>query len=251
MKNFEQFLNQKLQNVKENKLVSDYLSGNISDSEFRTKFNKEISLNEGVLSDVKGKVLDWFLGIIKSIVNSNVANIVKNGGRKVFNVLRGAYNYIKGFKEKHPIIFKCVVIFLIILLIFIATAASAYSQEPEASKLVINTAIGFIDSIHSDPTNIKYTDFDLMEAKAYLIQLREGELAKSTFHYSETAIKLANTAIDLMKNSIAEYKITHSDSLAVSLVNWFETGSRMIILRLEEIGTAGRLSTNITLGMTP
>jgi hypothetical protein len=248
---FNNFLDiAKSDKVKENKTVFNYLNNKLSFEDFEKEFESQtILLNEG-LNDWYKKVLDWALGIFKSIINSPEAYYLKEGGKKVFNVLKKVFDFIKKFKEKHPVIFKCIVIFLIIIMLLVVTAATTYAAttgDPEYSKLVINTAIGFIDSIHNDPTNIKFTDFDLMEAKAYLITLRDGGDA-TKYAFSETAIKLSKTALEIMNNSITEYKVTHNDNLAVSLVQWFETGSKMIILKLEQFGTAGGMHKAIEIG---
>jgi type II secretory pathway pseudopilin PulG len=166
---------------------------------------------------------------------------IKNSVKKIFNVVNNVLDYIKKIEDKHPLIVKCVVIMLVVVVISIATAAAAYAAktgDTQASTNAINMAIGFLDNI-----NLKdYSSFDIIEAKAYLIKMREGNIGD--FPFSEESQKIANSALKVIKTTIEEYKNTHDTTTANALYTWFETGSKMIITNLTQYAN----TTRITLG---
>ena len=244
IKNFRDYISNS--NIKENVIVSNYLNDKISDKEFEQLFNAEMmQLNEGVgdwLQWLKDKVLNWTIGIYKSILDSPEVYYLKKGGEKLINILEKVFNFIKKFEQKHPLIFKCIVIFMIIVIIIVATSASAYAAktgDTESSSNVINMSIGMLDKM--DLKN--YSDFDMMEAKALLIKMRDN--TDTNFVFSDTAKKIAESALKVIKQSIEEYKITHDDTTARALFDWLQNGSKMVITNLSNFGN----TTNISLGI--
>ena len=210
--NFSDFING-FETIQENKAVLDYLNGRITEIELDIEFSIQ-NINEGLgdwLKEIKDKVLNWSIGIFKSIINKIIDStefyILKEGGKKVFDVLKKILNTIKKFQEKHPLLFKIIVMFIVIVVIMIATASTAYAQstgnaDPAVTKNILNMAIGMLND-----TKVSggHSSFDVTEAMAYLIKLRDGDMEKTKFIFSKESQQIAQAAITTVEQSMEQY----------------------------------------------
>lgn len=248
---YEDFIKQiESDKISENVLVLDYLNNNISKKEFDIRFNEQ--LNEGIIDTLskgvkwlKSNVLDWSLSIFKSIIKS--LKSITDGGKKIFGLFNTIINSVKNLQEKYPVIFKSIIIFCVVMVIIVATAGSTYAAttgDIETSTAIINSAIGFIDALNASEFTSNVSEFNFIEAKAYLLDLRDNS-GESTYNFSEKSIKVAENSIQIIKDAVAEYKETGKETTAILLLDWLEQGKNMVLTLLEEIKTVSGSSYNI------
>ena len=246
----------------EHKLTLQFVNEKTSEKQFLYSLNEEFNnefnsiLTENVFS--KGidaikvfveKILKWVFGIFKTIVNK-IATI----GTKAFSILKGIYNVIAKFQQKHPVLFKIIVIFIIVLILLVATASVAQANvagsNPEQTNFIINSAIGLIDSLDA----AKHSTYDIMEAKAYLLSLRDK--MEGTYEFSKNAKVMGDSAIKIINGNIEEYRTANDERkniLAEILTNYGEVGKNMILISIEKIkgisGTGFSDMSNIKIGL--
>jgi hypothetical protein len=103
-----------------------YVNGTIEENEYFHFLNKEV-VNEGIVSDVFDSINIKISLMLYSLV-VEIGNNVKKYMSKIFSVVMWVMNKIQAFKEKHPVIFKIIII-ICITLILLCISSVAHAQE--------------------------------------------------------------------------------------------------------------------------
>jgi hypothetical protein len=168
----------KTQNLNENQL-----------NEIKDINNDIMLLEEGIKDLIKkGKEVteEFLVSKIDPIVSKIIAAI-KKGGSFVVNLIKKLFGIVERFREKHPILFKIVILLILMVLtmIFSSAAHAADPADLNYSTDALNTMVGLLDKIPSD-VDIA----DKMEAKVYLKDLLDGNLSGT---YGEGARNIASS----------------------------------------------------------
>jgi hypothetical protein len=207
------------------KTTDDFIEGRISESEFFRYVNVDI-LNESVIeigSYLREKVLDvLYTFIIKA---SKIGFKIIESFKKFFNVI---FEKFSKWKEKHPVLYKIIIITIITVLLLIISASSAYAQKTGDPTPVnhINVAIGWLEMIKGK------TNLDVLEvnkAIAHLIDLRDGNIEITQLN--QEAIDIANSAIDTSSKMISDAKVNldkGDEGMAKMCLNLMEKGAQYV-----------------------
>ena len=87
-----------------------------------------------------------------------------------------------------------------------------------------------------------HSSFEVTEAMAYLIKLRDGDMEKTKFIFSKESQQIAQAAITTVEQSMEQYKTTTSGTdksmYAETLMNYFNVGKDFIITKMQQgVGT--------------
>ena len=142
-----------------NKVTLDFIDNKITESEFITYLNSEI-LNEGIIDSIK----DFFGGFKQKVVDIFWSFLVKayEIGFTIFDkvniFIKWLFGKINSFADKHPKLWKIMIITAVILIILIVTASSAKAQSTgqPIPLAKINMAIGWLDNVKSSGTYVSY-----------------------------------------------------------------------------------------------
>lgn len=200
----------------------DFINGRISESEFKDYINTEV-LNESVMSYVKEKIINVLYSFL--VKASEIGFSILNKFKSFFSWFIGI---ISKWKEKHPTLYKVIIITVIIIILLMVSASSAYAQSkgqpiPESE---INVAIGWLDLIKGK------TDLDVLDvnkAIAHLIDLRDGNVEIDGL--GEKALKIAESALETSNKMIGDAKSDldkGDESTAKMCLNLMERGSEYI-----------------------
>ena len=200
----------------------DFINGRISESEFKDYINTDI-LNESVMSYVKDKIINVLYSFL--VKASEIGFSILNKFKSFFSWFIGI---ISKWKEKHPTLYKVIIITVIIIILLMVSASSAYAQSkgqpiPESE---INVAIGWLDLIKGK------TDLDVLEvnkAIAHLIDLRDGNIEIDGL--GEKALQIAESALETSNKMIVDAKSDldkGDESTAKMCLNLMERGSEYI-----------------------
>jgi hypothetical protein len=200
----------------------DFINGRISESEFKDYINTDI-LNESVMSYVKEKIINVLYSFL--VKASEIGFSILNKFKSFFSWFIGI---ISKWKEKHPTLYKVIIITVIIIILLMVSASSAYAQSkgqpiPESE---INVAIGWLDLIKGK------TDLDVLEvnkAIAHLIDLRDGNIEIDGL--GEKALQIAESALETSNKMIVDAKSDldkGDESTAKMCLNLMERGSEYI-----------------------
>lgn len=211
---------------KKDVLIEQFLSKQITQEELTNLMVRELtSLNEG-FGDVLKKITDWFIEKFESLYDS-----ILTIGVKGYLIIQSLFKAIGRFTKKYPTLSKVIGIFLVILVVLIATGVSVKAAvvggEPPAS--VIEAAIGIIQSAKSS-TNID--PIVLSEAQTYLLAIKTKELTEVS-QYSSEAMNFANHAIEQVRDIVK----TGDESEKMFLLKMQEIGSKLVSSSVEEIRT--------------
>ena len=210
-----------------NKVTLDFIDNKISESDFITYLDNEI-LNEGIIDSIK----DFFSGFKQKVVDIFWSFVVKAYEigfaiwDKLNTFIKWLFNKINSFADKHPTLWRVMIITIIILILLIVTASSAKAQttgEPiPLGKL--NMAIGWLDSTRAgkDPMLVN-------KAIAHLVDLRDGHMDIQGL--GDGAIKMADAALNSANKIMTDAK-TSTDS------SFFKFCNELIQKGSEYVGAA-------------
>jgi hypothetical protein len=207
------------------KTTEDFINGKISESEYINYVNLEI-VNESILgigSYLKEQILNvLYTFLVKSTqIGFKVLEYLK----KFFNTI---FDKFSKWKEKHPTLYKVILITIIIIILLIVSSSSAYAQKTgnPVPENQINVAIGWLEMIKGK------TDLDVLEvnkAIAHLVDLRDGNIEITQLNQS--AIDVANSAIETSSSMIktaGEDLDKGDEGLAKMCLDLMERGSQYI-----------------------
>jgi hypothetical protein len=156
--------------------------------------NNDITLLEESIGDLlkKGKeVTEEFLAKRIAPIISKITSALKRGGDFIINLIKRLFNVVERFRQKHPFLFKIVVLLILMVLTAIFSAA-AQAQDPATlnySANALDTMVGLLDKVD--------VSMDTMEAQMYLKDLKDGSLSGN---YSEGARKVASVVEEMYQN---------------------------------------------------
>ena len=127
-------------------VLEGFLSGDISEEEYFTYFDKE--LNEGLVDDFIGKMV----GTVKNTLLGFLEKAIKTGGSivdKVIGFMKKIKDKVLSFRDKHPLLFKIIMIVMMTLLILIISCVIAHAATTgnPIDENIRNLAIGFLDDM--------------------------------------------------------------------------------------------------------
>lgn len=192
-----------------NKVTLDFIDNKISESDFITYLDNEI-LNEGIIDSIK----DFFSGFKQKVVDIFWSFLVKAYEigfaiwDKLNTFIKWLFNKINSFADKHPKLWKIMIITIIILIILIVTASSAKAQSTgEPIPLgKINMAIGWLDNVKAQGTEDPML---VGKAMAHLVDLKDGHMDIQGL--GDGAIKMADAALNSANKIMSDAK-TSTDS---------------------------------------
>jgi hypothetical protein len=198
-------------------------------------------VNEGFMDWIK-KIGEFFERINDSIRNLMLTMMEK--GLMALDVLKKFFNKvldkIKEFKEKHPVLFRTIIITLILVVIFFVLCSAAATKQTTPPEGVMDAAIGFLKRLQSEGSG-KYDDSLLMKAQAYLFQLKKGGSVDNPVFGKQVA-DLANSAIKVVQQNAEEIKTMaageEKNQSIQYLLNLAEQGSKMVSYKIVEYQNA-------------
>jgi len=207
-----------------NKVTLDFIDNKITESDFITYLDNEI-LNEGIIDSIK----DFFSGFKQKVVDIFWSFVVKAYEigfaiwDKLNTFIKWLFNKINSFADKHPTLWRVMIITIIILILLIVTASSAKAQTTgEPIPLgKINMAIGWLDSTRAgkDPMLVN-------KAIAHLVDLRDGQM--DLHGLGDGAINMADAALTTVNKIIAESKTSTDNSFFKFCVDLIEKGNEFV-----------------------
>jgi len=164
----------------------DFIDGKINESTFRQYVELEV-LNESVMTYVKEKIINVLYSFL--VKASEIGFSILSKFKSFFTWL---FETISKWKEKHPLLYKVIIITLIIIILLLVSASSAHAQSkgqpiPESQ---LDLAIGWLDLIKGK------TDLDALEvnkAIAHLVDLKDGNIEITGL--GDKALQIADSAI--------------------------------------------------------
>jgi len=212
-----------------NKVTLDFIDNKITESDFINYLDTEV-LNEGIIDSIK----DFFSGFKQKVVDIFWSFVVKAYEigfaiwDKLNTFIKWLFNKISSFKEKHPTLWRVMIITIIILIILIVTASSAKAQSTgqPIPLAKINMAIGWLDNVKSSGTE----DSMLVgKAMAHLVDLKDGHMDIQGL--GDGAIKMADAALNSANKIMTDAK-TSTDS------SFFKFCNELIQKGSEYVGAA-------------
>jgi stage V sporulation protein SpoVS len=207
-----------------NKVTLDFIDNKISESDFITYLDNEI-LNEGIIDSIK----DFFSGFKQKVVDIFWSFLVKAYEigfaiwDKLNTFIKWLFNKINSFADKHPKLWKIMIITIIILIILIVTASSAKAQTTGQPIPLgkINMAIGWLDSTRAgkDPMLVN-------KAIAHLVDLRDGHMDIQGL--GDGAINMADAALTTVNKIISESKTSTDSSFFRFCTELIQKGSEYV-----------------------
>ena len=199
------------------------------------------SINEGFMDWMK-KIGDFFERINDSIRNLMLTMMEK--GLMALSLVKKFFDKvldkIKGFKEKHPVLFRTIIITLILVVLFFVLCSAAATKQATPPEGVMDAAIGFLKRLQSEGSG-KYDDGLLMKAQAYLFQLKKGGSVDNPI-FGKQVVDLANSAVKVVQQNAEEIKsMTPGEERNQSiqyLVDLAEQGSKMVSYKIVEYQNA-------------
>ena len=198
-------------------VLEGYLSGNISEEEYFIYFDGE--LNEGLVGDFIGKMV----GTVKNTLLGFLEKAIKTGSSivdKVIGFMKKIKDKVLSFRDKHPLLFKVIMILLMTFLILIMSCVIAHAATTgnPIDENILNLAIGFLDNAKTD----HYSSMDVKSAMAYLMKLRDHQsdyvpTESDVKHFGEVAIDLADRGIERANIIVKDAKSGDKESYKFAL----------------------------------
>ena len=209
-----------------NKVTLDFIDNKITESEFITYLNDEV-LNEGIIDSIK----DFFSGFKQKVVDIFWSFVVKayeigfDIWDKLNTFIKWLFGKINSFADKHPKLWRVMIITIIILIILIVTASSAKAQSTgqPIPLAKINMAIGWLDNVKSTGTEDSML---VSKAMAHLVDLRDGHMDIQGL--GDGAIKMANAALTTAGRIMDEAKTSNDNSFFKFCVDLIQKGSNYV-----------------------
>jgi hypothetical protein len=204
-----------------NKKTLDFIDNKITESDFINYLNIEV-LNENIITDIlsnfKQKVIDIFWSFL--IKSYEVGFAIFD---KINTFVKWLLSKINSFAEKHPTLWRIIIITSVTLIILIVSASSAHAQTNNQPIPLgkINMAIGWLDSIKDgkDPMLVN-------KAITHLIDLRDGHMDINNL--GDGAIKMADAALSTANKIIAESKTSTDSNFFKFCTDLIQKGSQFI-----------------------
>lgn len=174
-----------------------FLENKISQREYKKLI--EGTLNEALLDlgALKEKVLNTLATLVVKAQNAGTAIL-----SKVVSVVSAVSGFINRFREKHPTLYRAILIFIVLVVVmvfFASSAKAAASGDPSTINTNhIDAAIGLLRKINIG----KEGDMITMKAIAHLTDLRDGKI-DNTLELGKEAINVANAALGTI-NKLAD-----------------------------------------------
>lgn len=209
-----------------NKVTLDFIDNKITESDFITYLDNEI-LNEGIIDSIK----DFFSGFKQKVVDIFWSFLVKAYEigfaiwDKLNTFIKWLFGKINSFADKHPTLWKVMIITIVILIILIVTASSAKAQTTgEPIPLAkINMAIGWLDNIKSQGNQDQML---VSKAIAHLVDLRDGQM--DIHGLGDGAIKMADAALTTAGRIMDEAKTSNDNTFFKFCVDLIQKGSNYV-----------------------
>jgi hypothetical protein len=209
-----------------NKVTLDFIDNKITESDFINYLDNEI-LNEGIIDSIK----DFFSGFKQKVVDIFWSFLVKAYEigfaiwDKLNTFIKWLFGKINSFKEKHPTLWKVMIITIIILIILIVTASSAKAQTTgEPIPLAkINMAIGWLDNVKSQGGQDQML---VSKAIAHLVDLRDGQM--DIHGLGDGAINMADAALTTASRIMDEAKTSNDNTFFKFCVDLIQKGSSYV-----------------------
>jgi hypothetical protein len=174
-----------------------FLEGELSSKEYQAALQS--SLNEAVfdLSAIREKVLNALATLVVKVQNAGTAIL-----SKAISAITAIVSVVKRFSEKHPNIYRAILIFIVLMIIlvfFASTAKAASSGDPSVTinKSAIDAAIGLLRKMKGED------DMVTMKAISYLTNLRDGNVSDAA-QLGKEAIDVANAAVSTINKIASE-----------------------------------------------
>lgn len=215
LKTFEQ-VSKQLKDGKIDTITEKWCLGQITASEF---INYLESTNEGVISwikDLKEKIVDAFYTFITKAYLIGISIY-----EKISIFIKWVINKINNFREKHPTMYKVLLITTIVMIIMIVSASSAHAANNNEPIPVgkIDMAIGWLDSLKTkgeqDPLLVN-------KAIAHLIDLRDGHITMNNL--GQESVNMANAALKTIDQYIKSSDSQQNTSFYQFCVELMEKG---------------------------
>jgi hypothetical protein len=207
-----------------NKVTLDFIDNKITESEFITYLDNEV-LNEGIIDSIK----DFFSGFKQKVIDILWSFLTKSYeiGFAIFDkiniFIKWLFSKINSFADKHPTLWRVMIITIVILILLIVTASSAHAQSSQQPIPLakINMAIGWLDSIRDgkDPMLVN-------KAIAHLVDLRDGHM--ELHNLGDSAIKMSDAALSTVDKIMSEAKTSTDSSFFRFCTDLIQRGSDYI-----------------------
>jgi hypothetical protein len=204
-----------------NKVTLDFIDNKITESDFITYLNNEI-LNESIIDSIK----DFFSGFKQKVVDIFWSFLIKAYEigfaiwDKLNTFIKWLFEKINSFREKHPTLWRVMIITILVLIILIVTASSVKAQttgEPIPLSR-INMAIGWLDNVRDskDPMLVN-------KAIAHLVDLRDGQM--DIHGLGDGAINMADAALTTAGRIMDEAKTSNDNTFFKFCVDLMQKGN--------------------------
>lgn len=209
-----------------NKITLDFIDNKITESDFINYLNDEI-LNEGIIDSIK----DFFSGFKQKVVDIFWSFLTKayEIGFAIFDkvniFIKWLFGKINSFADKHPTLWRIMIITIVILIILIVTASSAKAQTTgqPIPLAKINMAIGWLDNVKSSGNQDQML---VSKAMAHLVDLRDGRMDIQGL--GDGAIKMADAALTTAGRIMDEAKTSNDNSFFKFCVDLIQKGSEYV-----------------------
>ena len=209
-----------------NKVTLDFIDNKITESDFITYLDNEI-LNEGFMDSIK----DFFSGFKQKVVDIFWSFLVKAYEigfaiwDKLNTFIKWLFGKINSFADKHPTLWKVMIITMVILIILIVTASSAKAQTTgqPIPLAKINMAIGWLDGVKSQSGQDQML---VSKAMAHLVDLRDGQM--DIHGLGDGAINMANAALNTAGRIMDEAKTSNDNSFFKFCIDLMQKGSEYV-----------------------
>jgi hypothetical protein len=203
--------------------------------------NNDIQLLEEGLADLLQKGIqlstDFINKKVKPIVDKVLKGII-SGAKWVYGLLQKLMDLIGRFKEKYPVLSK--IILVLIILAAMALFNNVAAQDPGTmsyDKNSLDAMVGILNKSQEMGKLADVSNFDVMQAKVYLKDLQDGNLASSA-DYTDIVKNLASTAESIFSSIMKDTKSTDptlSKPAISSLLDYLQSGKNTIMSRMGQI----------------
>ena len=203
--------------------------------------NNDIQLLEEGLADLLQKGIqlstDFINKKVKPIVDKVLKGII-SGAKWVYGLLQKLMDLIGRFREKYPVLSK--IILVLIILAAMALFNNVAAQDPGTmsyDKNSLDAMVGILNKSQEMGKLADVSNFDVMQAKVYLKDLQDGNLASSV-DYTDVVKNLASTAESIFSSIMKDTKSTDptlSKPAISSLLDYLQSGKNTIMSRMGQI----------------
>lgn len=183
-----------------------FVESQINESQFISYLDQEV-ISENFIENIKS-VFGNFKEKVTDIFYTFLVKSYQMGFQifdKVNTFIKWLISKINKFKEKHPLLYKAIILTVIVMILLIVTAASAKAQTSGTPipKAKIDMAIGWLDYIKSEG---KSDSMEIQKAIAHLVDLRDGKidmpgLGQKAFDTAQAALNTSQKIMDEAKNT--------------------------------------------------